>query len=305
MSEAQEHVLTLIAKPGSGDLSVDLAQAVEEAVGARHLYWLADGEAADIPLLDGPGRALQAAREQLGETPVDVIVQPAEGRRKRLLVADMDSTMIEQECIDELAAEVGVGEHVAAITARAMNGEIEFEAALRERVGLLKGLSVSVIDKVLSERITLMPGGAVLLATMKARGAHAALVSGGFTHFTSRIADMLGFDEHRANRLIEAGGTLTGEVGQPILGADAKVKALNEISQRLGIGVEDAIAVGDGANDLPMLLTAGTGIAQHAKPSVAAKANHVVAYGDLTALLYVQGYRKSDFVTPASGQTTH
>ncbi|MEN0088593.1 MAG: HAD-IB family phosphatase, partial [Pseudomonadota bacterium] len=201
MSQPQEHVLTLIAKPGSGTLTPDIAEAVEAAVGAKHLYWLADGEAADIPLLDKQADVLQRARQTLGELLVDAIVQPAEGRRKSLLIADMDSTMIEQECIDELAAEVGVGERVAAITARAMNGEIEFEAALRERVGLLKGLPVSVVDDVLAKRITIMPGGSTLLATMKARGAHAALVSGGFTHFTSRIAAILGFDEHRANTL--------------------------------------------------------------------------------------------------------
>ncbi|MEM1364361.1 MAG: phosphoserine phosphatase SerB [Pseudomonadota bacterium] len=296
---AQEHVLTLIAKPGSGHLTPQLAETVEAAVGAKHLYWLADGEAADIPLLDGAGEATIKARAALAGAPIDVIVQPAEGRRKQLLIADMDSTMIEQECIDELAAEIGVGERVAAITARAMNGEIEFDAALRERVGLLKGLDISVIDKVLASRITLASGGHVLLATMKARGGHAALVSGGFTHFTSRIGATLGFDENRANILLEHDGKLTGQVSEPILGADAKVVALNEIAQKLAIMTDQAITVGDGANDLPMLLQAGSGVALHAKPSVAAKARMVIDHGDLTALLYVQGYRKSDFTVPA------
>lgn len=298
MSQSQEHVLTLIAKPDSGLLTPALAEKVEKAVGARHLYWLADGEAADIPLLNSLDGIAEKVAEALGEAQIDFVLQPAEGRRKQLLIADMDSTMIEQECIDELAAEIGVGERVAAITARAMNGEIEFDSALRERVGLLEGLDASVIDKVLNDRISLASGGHILLATMKARGGHAALVSGGFTHFTSRIAKMLGFDEHRANTLLEANGKLIGKVGEPILGADAKVQALEEITQRLGISSADAIAVGDGANDLPMLLRAGSGVALHAKPSVAAQANMVVNYGDLTALLYVQGYRKSDFAVP-------
>lgn len=271
---------------------------MEAAVGARHLYWLADGEAADIPLLDGVQNIVEKVKGALGDAAIDFVIQPANNRRKRLLIADMDSTMIEQECIDELAAEIGVGERVAAITARAMNGEIEFDAALRERVGLLKGLDLDVIDKVLQERIKLASGGHILLATMKAFGGYAALVSGGFTHFTSAIANMLGFDEHRANTLLEEHGKLTGKVGEPILGADAKVQALTEIAQRLELSIDDAIAVGDGANDLPMLLRAGSGIALHAKPSVAQQAKMVINHGDLTALLYVQGYRKSDFVMP-------
>jgi phosphoserine phosphatase len=297
-----EHVVTLIAAPGSGNLTPELATSVEQALGTRHLYWLADGEACDIILTDigedQTSSVLQKAKAALGEAAVDVIVQSAENRRKRLLIADMDSTMIEQECIDELAAEVGVGEHVAAITAKAMNGEIDFHDALRERVGLLKGLPVSTIQQVLDKRITLASGGPVLLATMKARGAYTALVSGGFTHFTSAIAATLGFDENRANTLIEKNDLLTGQVAEPILGADAKVEALEAITQKLGIEKSDAIAVGDGANDLPMLTSAGSGVALHAKPTVAAQAEMVVNHGDLTALLYIQGYRKSDFVAP-------
>ncbi|WP_370342122.1 phosphoserine phosphatase SerB, partial [Pararhodobacter marinus] len=214
---------------------------------------------------------------------------------KAMLLADMDSTMIQQECIDELADMAGVGTHVAGITARAMNGELDFEAALTERVGLLKDLPVSVIDQVLAERITHMPGGKVLIATMKAHGGHAALVSGGFTAFTAKVAAELGFDENRANTLLERDGTLTGEVAQPILGKQAKVDALNQITARLGITPAEVIAVGDGANDLGMLHLAGSGVALHAKPSVAAQCELRVNHGDLTALLYLQGYAAEDF----------
>lgn len=209
--------------------------------------------------------------------------------------------MIQQECIDELAAEAGVGEHVAGITARAMNGELDFEAALIERVGLLRNLPISMIEKVLRERITLMPGGPVLLATMKANAAYAALVSGGFTQFTAAIAARLGFDENLANNLLTEGGQLSGKVAFPILGRDAKVAALHEISRRLGIETTDVLAVGDGANDLGMLQGAGTGVALHAKPSVAAQCSVRINHGDLTSLLYVQGYSQSEFVDPDRG----
>jgi len=208
----------------------------------------------------------------------------------------MDSTMIQQECIDELAEEAGVGERVKDITAKAMNGELDFEGALDERVGLLKGLPESVIGKVLSERITYMPGGKELLATMKRDGAYAALVSGGFTAFTASVASALGFDENRANTLLVEDGKLTGEAGRPILGREAKVQALEEITARLGISEADVIAVGDGANDLGMLTRAGAGVALHAKPSVAAECDIRINHGDLTALLYVQGYKYADFV---------
>ena len=204
--------------------------------------------------------------------------------------------MIEQECIDELADAAGVGDRVKDITARAMNGELDFEGALRERVGLLRGLDAGVIDEVLAGRITLMPGGKALVGTMKANGGYAALVSGGFTAFTSNVAGQLGFDENRANTLLVEGGKLTGDVGLPILGKQAKVDALDEITARLGIADTDVIAVGDGANDLGMLHRAGMGVALHAKPVVAAECDVRVNFGDLTALLYVQGYAKSDFV---------
>lgn len=239
--------------------------------------------------------ALEALREALEGQPFDVAVQQASARRKKILIADMDSTMIDQECIDELADEIGVKDHVAAITARAMNGEIAFEPALRERVALLKGLDVAVIDRVVKDRLTLASGSRELVATMRANGAWTALVSGGFETFTGRIAGMLGFQEHRANRLLEDGGRLSGFVGEPILGRAAKAEALTDICARLSLGPDDAIAVGDGANDLDMIRMAGTGVALHAKPAVAAAAGFRVDHGDLTALLYMQGYRLEEF----------
>ncbi|MGQ3209705.1 MAG: phosphoserine phosphatase SerB [Shinella sp.] len=294
-------VATLVANPSNPVLTPAIAERAAEQVKAAGLYWLADGIACDIALRDGSD--IHAARDTIlaaiGGQPIDVAVQAAETRRKKLLIADMDSTMIGQECIDELAAEVGLKDKVATITARAMNGEIAFEPALRERVALLKGLPVSVIDEVIEKRITLTPGGRELIATMKAKGYYTALVSGGFTVFTSRIAATLGFDENRANLLLTANGKLTGEVAEPILGKQAKVDALIEISERLGISPEDSMAVGDGANDLGMLHISGTGVALHAKPAVAAEAKIRIDHGDLTALLYLQGYRKSDFVITA------
>lgn len=292
-------VATLVANPSNPVLTPALAEKAAEAVASSRLYWLADGIACDIPLPDGTDaiEAERLIRVVLTGSPVDVAVQDAETRRKSFLIADMDSTMIGQECIDELAAEVGLKDQVSQITARAMNGEIAFEPALRERVALLKGLPISVVDDVIARRITLTPGGRELIATMRARGGYAALVSGGFTVFTAPIAAMLGFDENRANILIEQDGVLTGEVAEPILGKQAKVDSLFEIAGRLGISASDAIAVGDGANDLGMLGAAGSGVALHAKPAVAAEAKIRIDHGDLTALLYLQGYRKTDFVT--------
>ncbi|HBZ42560.1 MAG TPA: phosphoserine phosphatase SerB [Maritimibacter sp.] len=289
-------VTTLLCAPGRAALDATLVENLMGAWGGGDARWLARDEAAEFTMNRIPDTRW-TVWEDMQALGIDLVVQPADGRRKRMLLADMDSTMIQQECIDELAAESGVGERVASITARAMNGELNFEGALRERVGLLKGLPASVIDKVLRERITLMPGGAALLATMRANGAYAALVSGGFTAFTARIAEELGFDENRANTLDIKDGVLTGEVVEPILGRAAKVAALEDISARLGLSLDEVMAVGDGANDLGMLNLAGAGVALHAKPSVAAECDIRVNHGDLSALLYIQGYAAHDFVT--------
>lgn len=298
MSQQVSLVATLIVNPAKAALAPSLGIKASAAVNATGLYWLADDIACDIPLPLGmeASEADASLRATLDGAPIDVVVQEQERRRKKILIADMDSTMIGQECIDELAEEAGLRDHVAAITARAMNGEIAFEPALRERVALLKGLPLSVIDKVISTRITLTPGGPQLVRTMRKHGAYTALVSGGFTSFTRRIAEMIGFNEERANRLIDDGTRLTGTVAEPILGREAKVEKLVEIAERLGLTPEDAIAVGDGANDLGMIQLAGTGVALHAKPAVAAQAKMRIDHGDLTALLYIQGYRKADFV---------
>ena len=279
--------VTFIANKGG--LEPALVTSVQSAWGGGDAVWLALDEAAEFEVARIPDNRWEVWSDLQG-LGVDLVVQPSEGRRKKMLLADMDSTMIQQECIDELADEAGVGERVAAITAAAMNGELDFDGALRERVELLKGLPESVIGDVLDKRITLMPGGPALLATMKAHGAYAALVSGGFTAFTAAIAETLGFDENRANTLIADGGVLTGEVGLPILGKQAKVDALEEITARLGISETDVLAVGDGANDLGMLTRAGTGVALHAKPLVAAECDVRIYHGDLTALLFIQGY---------------
>ena len=291
-------VATLVANPSNPVLTPRLAEAAADSLSASGLYWLADGIACDIALRDGtdPAEAEQQLRDLLAGEPIDVVVQQAETRRKRLLIADMDSTMIGQECIDELAAEVGLKDKVAGITARAMNGEIAFEPALIERVALLEGLPIAVIDNVIAKRITLTPGGIELVATMKAKGHYTALVSGGFTLFTNPIAARIGFHENRANILLAENGHLNGKVAEPILGKQAKVDALIDICKTLGIDPSEAIAVGDGANDLGMLHLAGAGVALHAKPAVAAEADIRIDHGDLTALLYIQGYRKTDFV---------
>jgi phosphoserine phosphatase len=315
-----DSVLVLIAASGSRAIDDGLAEQVGRIAGASGA-WLADGEAIEFPIpsswrkpapVDDPERVVDASHhadgwvpafggmteleEALRNRPVDFALLPAANRRKRLLVADMDSTMIGEECIDELGALAGLGAQIGAITARAMAGELDFEASLRERVALLAGLDEAAIASILANRITFRPGGATVIATMKANGAHTALVSGGFVQFTGHVAGTLGFHEHLANELIIKCGKLAGTVCEPILGRDAKLATLHMIARRLGISPHDAIAVGDGANDIPMLKAAGIGVALHAKPLVRAQVPVHISHGDLTALLYLQGYRRDEFV---------
>jgi phosphoserine phosphatase len=298
------HVATLISSPGAAALdAAAIARAREALPSPAKPRWLAERIAADLPFSRNganDNRELESAwadrlRDSLAGRPIDVVVQPNAQRRKRLLIADMDSTMIGQECIDELADKVGLKARVAAITERAMRGDIAFEPALRERVALLAGLPVSVVADVIAERIRMTPGGRALVATMRANGAHTCLVSGGFTLFSERIAAMIGFDENRANRLVVADGRLTGRVEEPILGRATKLATLENLTARLGLAAAATLAVGDGANDLAMLLAAGLGVAYHAKPVVAAQAHARIDHGDLTALLYLQGYRREEF----------
>ncbi|TBN41987.1 phosphoserine phosphatase SerB [Paracoccus subflavus] len=288
--------VSLIASPLRANLTEAVAQDLARRWDGGPLRWLNPAVAAEFDVVARPAD-FDAARTDLNDQTLDLAIQPTDGRRKKILLADMDSTMIGQECIDELAHVAGVGPRVAAITARAMNGELDFNGALTERVSLLTGLRDSVIAEVLASRITMAPGGAELVATMRAHGGYAALVSGGFTAFTESVADRLGFDEHRANTLLAQGGLLTGRVALPILGREAKVEALVQIAHARGLTPADVIAVGDGANDLDMIQLAGTGVALHAKPSVAAQAPVRIDHGDLTALLYLQGYSVRDFVT--------
>ena len=286
-------VATLVVDPQRPTLSdAFLARAAQALPGSVETRWLAPGVAADL-FFGGETGDLAALAE---EAEADVIVQPAATRAKGLLVADMDSTLIGQECIDELAAAAGVGAYVAGITERAMRGELPFESALRERVGLLANLPMSVIEDVLRERIRLTPGAKTLFATFRARGGYTAIVSGGFKPFTGAVAGWIGADEHRANTLEIVDGRLTGKVIEPILGADAKLTSLRELRATRGLEAHQTMAVGDGANDLAMLGEAGLGVAFRAKPKVAAAAHARVRHGDLTALLYAQGIARVDFV---------
>ena len=291
------HFATLIDASGLLQPSV-LEQARRILPGAGPVKILGP-DAADIPFsaenVADKSTLIADLRALAGR--IDVVVQPAAGRRKKLFLADMDSTMIRQECIDELADYVGLKSHVAAITERAMRGEIAFEPALRERVALLEGLPVSVVEEVIRERIKLTSGARILIATMRANGTRTCMVSGGFTLFTDRIAAMIGFDESRANTLtILDGHKLAGKVAEPIFGRDGKRAALVELRTEFGLAKADTMAIGDGANDLDMILEAGLGVAYHAKPKLAAAAAARVDHCDLTALLYVQGYSTDEFV---------
>ena len=288
--------VTLLCSPEKPILTSVMVENLRNAWGGGDAHWLAREEAAEFSVSKMPENFWQVWKNLQHEA-MDLSIQPFESRRKKMLLADMDSTMIQQECIDELAEEAGVGDHVKDITARAMNGELDFEEALDKRVSLLTGLDEAVIQRVLDTRISYMPGGQMLLSTMKANGVYTALVSGGFTAFTTKVSEVLGFDENRANILLSEGGRLTGKVARPILGREAKVEALEQITCRLGIDEADVIAVGDGANDLGMLGRAGVGVALHAKPSVQAECKIRINHGDLTALLYLQGYRKDEFIS--------
>jgi phosphoserine phosphatase len=285
-----DSVLVLIAAPGSGAIGTGVVELLRD-LGGGAPHWLSEGDACEVPDFE----RLPEFMVDIRRLPIDAAVVSIHNRRKRLLIADMDSTMIQQECIDELGVMAGVGERIKDITLRAMRGELDFEGALTERVRLLKGLDAGIIDRIIAERITYMPGGRTLIATMRAHGAYTALVSGGFTPFTARVGAQLGFDENQANELVIAGGKLTGEVGYPILGQQAKVDALRRIARRLGLEPADAIAVGDGANDLAMLSEAGLGVALHAKPHVQEGSLVRINHGDLTGLLYLQGYSRPQF----------
>lgn len=292
------HILVLTADPARAPLDQKIvARARALLAHASDPLWLAPALACEITFAEpDPRPALARVRQALSGVAVDANVVPAAKRRKRLLVADMESTIIENEMLDDLATTAGIGEAVADITHRAMNGELDFRDALRERVALLAGLPVEQMEEA-AGRIRIMPGAATLVATMKANGAYTALVSGGFLFFTGLVRAWVGFDHHEGNDLEIAAGALTGEVREPVLNRDSKVEALRRIAAERGLSHLDAIAVGDGANDVPMLLAAGMGVAYRAKPVVAAAADLCVDHGDLTALLYLQGYRQSEFAS--------
>ena len=290
MSRGMWMLVLIAAEDG---LSEALVRRVAAAAGGGVVDWLSPGEAAEISCPALPDRTLVA--EAVGDAAVDAAVVPAAGRRKRVLVADMDSTIVTGETLDELAAFAGVGDQVAAITRRSMNGELDFAAALRERVALLEGLDVSALERTWAG-VTLTPGARVLVRTMKAHGATTALVSGGFTWFTGRVAGLCGFDVHRANVLLDDGRVLLGRGGEPILDRAAKLATMRELAAGAGVSEADCLAVGDGANDLAMIRAAGLGVAFRAKTVVAAEARTRVRFGDLRALLFLQGYGVGEFV---------
>lgn len=302
--EASRHALVLTAPSGAGvldDAAIDLARAQLPETAIIQERWLGQGEAWEALYIAEPDASSGAALRQhlsaaLAPRPVDVNIVPGEAtsRRKKLLVADMESTIIQQECLDEIADRIGLGARISGITARAMRGELDFAAALRERVGLLRDVDASVLERVY-ESVTLMPGAETLIATMRRSGATCALVSGGFTFFTERIAGRLGFDVQQANTLDVADGRISGTVADPILGREAKLAALQRLAQERGLDAAETMAVGDGANDLAMIKAAGLGVAFRAKPIVMAEAAASVVHGDLTALLYLQGYTRAEF----------
>jgi len=296
------HVLILISAPDQPAIDDALLARIGRAVGlpdASQAQILAPGKAAELPLPDAAGSPQDLrtlAESLLADRPVDAVVLPAANRRKRLLLADMDSTMIQQECIDELADRLGRRADVAAITEKTMRGDIDFATALRARAAMVAGLPAAIVDEVFADGITFTPGGAVMVATLRRAGTYTALVSGGFTDFTSRVRARLGFDEDRANRLVlDSEGRLTGGVHEPILDSSAKRTALNELSRRFGILPADAAALGDGANDCDMIEAAGLGIGYRPKPRLAEVADAILRHGDLTGVLYLMGFREAEF----------
>lgn len=289
-----EIVVTLLARPEDGALLAATVERIAREINGR-IDWLT-GAACDLVTDGAIGSVRDTLARRLDNLPLDCVVQPVAIRRKHLLVADMDSTVIGQECIDELADFVGKKSEISAITERSMRGELPFEPALRERVRLLAGLPVGVVAEVLATRISANPGARQLVATMRANGAHTALVSGGFTVFTGPVAALLGFESHYANTLlVDAEGRLTGRVAEPILGREAKLETLQRLRKQLEIGSEDTLAIGDGANDIAMVAAAGLGVAYRGKPALAAVAGARIDHTDLTALLFAQGYRQGEF----------
>jgi phosphoserine phosphatase len=281
-------VLNVIGKGAEPDLFGKLGLGPAAILSPDHAF--------DLPVQDDGPLVLAEARVMAEGLNLDINLVATAHRRKKLLVADMDSTIINVECLDELADMAGLKPQIAAITERAMRGELPFESALRERVGMLKGLPLSALEKTYAERVRLNPGAKNLLATMRAHGAQTLLVSGGFGYFTKRVAEAAGFHAERGNILLDDGEKLTGGIGEPILGREGKLKALEETVAALGIGLDEALAVGDGANDLSMIKRAGLGVAYHAKPVVAEAAGASIMHNDLTALLYLQGYRDSEII---------